>query len=45
MIVQNERDIMLKLNSAFLINLAYCFESKQFIVFVMEYCSGGELFY
>ena len=44
-IVQNERDIMMQLDSNFLISLAYSFESKQFLVFAMEYCSGGELFY
>ncbi|CAD8072433.1 unnamed protein product [Paramecium primaurelia] len=43
-IVQNERDIMTVLDHPFIIKLEYAFESKNFIVFVLEFCSGGELF-
>ncbi|CAD8070948.1 unnamed protein product [Paramecium sonneborni] len=44
-IVQNERDIMTVLDHPFIIKLEYAFESKNFIVFVLEFCSGGELFW
>ena len=36
---------MSRLNHTLVLNLEYAFESKHFIVFVLEYCSGGELFY
>ena len=44
-IVQNERDIMCAIDHPFMIKLQWCFESRNFIVFVLEYCAGGELFY
>lgn len=44
-IVQNERDIMISLEHPFILQLAFSFESRQFIVFVLEFCQGGELFY
>ncbi|CAD8198047.1 unnamed protein product [Paramecium pentaurelia] len=44
-IVQNERDIMTVLDHPFIIKLEYAFESKNFIIFVLEFCSGGELFW
>ncbi|CAD8122272.1 unnamed protein product [Paramecium sonneborni] len=44
-IVQNERDIMTVLDHPFIIKLDYAFESKNFIIFVLEFCSGGELFW
>ncbi|CAD8173792.1 unnamed protein product [Paramecium octaurelia] len=44
-IVLNERNIMTLLNSPFLLHLSYAFESRQFVVFVLEFCQGGELFY
>ncbi|CAD8095504.1 unnamed protein product [Paramecium sonneborni] len=44
-IVLNERNIMTLLNSPFLLHLSYAFESRQFIVFVLEFCQGGELFF
>ncbi|CAK58738.1 unnamed protein product (macronuclear) [Paramecium tetraurelia] len=44
-IVQNERDIMTVLDHPFINKLEYAFESKNFIVFVLEFCSGGELFW
>lgn len=25
--------------------MQYAFESRKYLVFVLEYCSGGELFY
>jgi serum/glucocorticoid-regulated kinase 2 len=36
---------MEELNSPYLAKLFYSFESKYYLVFVMEYCAGGELFY
>ena len=36
---------MTKLNHPFLVKLDYSFESRKYLVFVLEYCSGGELFY
>ncbi|KAM3129187.1 hypothetical protein pb186bvf_018742 [Paramecium bursaria] len=44
-IIQNERDIMSILNHPFIVGLQYAFESRKYLVFVLEYCSGGELFY
>ncbi|CAD8163908.1 unnamed protein product [Paramecium pentaurelia] len=44
-IIQNERDIMIKLNHPFIVKMQYAFESRKYLVFVLEYCSGGELFY
>ena len=44
-IVENERDIMVRLDNPFIVNLEYSFESKHYLVFVLEYCAGGELFY
>lgn len=29
----------------FIIKLEYSFECRNFVVFVMEFCSGGELFW
>ncbi|CAD8058949.1 unnamed protein product [Paramecium primaurelia] len=44
-IIQNERDIMFNLNHPFIVKMQYAFESRKYLVFVLEYCSGGELFY
>ena len=33
------------LNHPFIVGLQYAFESRKYLVFVLEYCSGGELFY
>ena len=44
-IVQNERDIMTVLDHPFISKLEHSFESHNFVVFVMEFCSGGELFW
>ena len=29
----------------FTVKMEYAFESKNYIIFIMEFCSGGELFY
>ena len=44
-IIQNERDIMIALNHPFIVKLFASFESSTYLVFVLEYCSGGELFF
>lgn len=44
-LIQNERDIMSIINHPFAIQMLFCFEQRNFIVFVLEFCSGGELFY
>ena len=36
---------MCAIDHPFMIKLQWCFESRNFIVFVLEYCAGGELFY
>jgi len=33
------------LNHPFIVKMQYAFESRKYLVFVLEYCSGGELFY
>ena len=43
--VLNERNIMASLNNRFVVHLHYAFESKFYLVFVQEYCAGGEIFY
>jgi serum/glucocorticoid-regulated kinase 2 len=43
--VQNERDIMTVLDHPFITKLEHSFESHNFVVFVLEFCSGGELFW
>ncbi|CAK70461.1 unnamed protein product (macronuclear) [Paramecium tetraurelia] len=44
-IIQQERDIMSNLDHPFIVGLQYAFESRKYLVFVLEYCFGGELFY
>ncbi|CAD8201647.1 unnamed protein product [Paramecium octaurelia] len=44
-IICNEKYVMEHLNSQYLAKLFYSFETKFYLVFVMEYCAGGELFY
>lgn len=33
------------LNHPFIVKMQYAFESRKYLVFVLEYCFGGELFY
>ena len=40
----NERNIMIEINHPFVLPLKFAFESSEFIIFVLEYCPGGELF-
>lgn len=43
--VTNERDIMVDLDSNFVLSLDYAFETKHFVALALEYCPGGELFF
>ena len=43
-IVSNERSVMVGVDHPFVLPLKFAFESAEFIVFVLEYCPGGELF-
>ena len=43
-IVMNERNIMAQLNHSFLIEMKFAFESKDSLIFVLEFYPGGELF-
>ena len=36
---------MANLSHPFIVKMHYAFESKKYLVFILEYCSGGELFY
>lgn len=36
---------MAQMDNPFITPLHYAFETKYYIAFVLEYCSGGELFY
>lgn len=43
-IIMNERNIMKDSTHPFLIELKYAFETDKYLVFIVEYCAGGELF-
>ena len=43
--VLNEKNIMLQLESPFIVKLYWSFQSKSKLPFVMDFCAGGELFY
>lgn len=44
-IVINERNIMKELNDhPFIVKMKFCFEARESLIFIMEYCPGGELF-
>jgi len=36
---------MTNLRHPFLLKLEYAFETKSYLVFITEFCSGGELFF
>lgn len=44
-IINNERHVMEELESPYLAKLYYAFETEYYLIFVIEYCAGGELFY
>lgn len=35
---------MIEIHHPFVLPLKFAFESSEFIIFVLEYCPGGELF-
>jgi len=43
--ILNERQIMEKLNHPFIIKLYWSFQSKTELFFVMDLCTGGEMFF
>ena len=43
-IVMNERNIMIEIDHPFILPVKFAFESAEFIIFILEYCPGGELF-
>ena len=43
--IKSERDILMKLNHPFLSLLLYAFQTDKKIFLIMEFLSGGELFY
>lgn len=43
-IIMNERNIMKTSSHPFLIDMKFAFETQKFLIFVVEYCPGGELF-
>ena len=43
-IIMNERNIMKSADHPFVIEMKFAFECDKYLVFVMEYCAGGELF-
>ena len=36
---------MASIHNPFLLNMEYAFETKSYLVFITEFCSGGELFF
>ena len=43
-IIMNERNIMKTSTHPFLIEMKFAFETAKYLVFIVEYCPGGELF-
>ena len=43
--ILNERKIMQKLNHPFVVRLYWSFQSKEELFFVMDICTGGEMFF
>ena len=43
-IIMNERNIMEEASHPFLIEMKFAFETEKYLIFVVEYCAGGELF-
>ena len=39
-----EREILVTAHHPFIVPLYYCFQSKDYLYLLMEYCSGGEFF-
>lgn len=43
--LQNEKRVMEKLNSPFLVRMEFCFSNPKFVFFAMKFKQGGELYY
>lgn len=43
-IVMNEKNIMECLSHPFIVEMKFSFETKKSLIFVLEFCPGGELF-
>lgn len=39
-----EQEILMTSNHPFIVTLYHCFQSQDYLYFVMEYCMGGEFF-
>jgi serine/threonine protein kinase len=39
-----EQEILMTSNHPFIVTLYHCFQSQEYLYFVMEYCMGGEFF-
>lgn len=39
-----EQEILMTSNHPFIVTLYHCFQSEEYLYFVMEYCMGGEFF-
>lgn len=42
--VLTEREILATADHPFIVTLYYSFQSKHSLVFIMEYCAGGEFY-
>ena len=42
--ILTEREILATADHPFIVNLYYSFQSKHSLVFIMEYCAGGEFY-
>lgn len=42
--LENERNILFSIESDYLVDLCYAFESQNFIIFGLEFCPNGNLF-
>lgn len=40
-----EKEILIKIDHPFIIKLYHCFQSATKLCYIIEYCSGGELYY
>ncbi|EGR34865.1 protein kinase domain protein [Ichthyophthirius multifiliis] len=40
----SEKSIMQKCNSSFIVKLYHAFQTQNFLIFVMDYCAGGNLY-